>query len=269
MGTYEKKEGKFSQLAQVSDSLGFRLRSFIRRVLIRAVTATSSRKDRVMNRRIILSICVIVALAVHSISWGQMSPEEAEARLKEREAARVATATQPASEADTLHEEVMALRRQIATLTDKVAALQAENDKLRHEFGVDAGPPKPGSPLKPKSTFASRESSDPFSNGGKAGAERIDNQLMDYFRKHPDFDTEMAAQIWDNKIAIGMPWDAVKLILIYVEPASESPAESSYKATRWNSDAHDIPPNDLHVIITVQEGKIARIDHVDAILSSP
>lgn len=74
----------------------------------------------------------VFVLMVGGVAHAQLSPEEAERKLHERQAMRVAASTQPASQA-----MVDRLTTQIASMEREIATLKAENEKLRNGVVFD------------------------------------------------------------------------------------------------------------------------------------
>lgn len=75
-----------------------------------------------MNKRI-HQFSVLIALLVVSAAGAQVSPDEAAAKLRERDAARRAAATQPSQ----------LTNAQVAELNQRIATLTAENQKLKSQ----------------------------------------------------------------------------------------------------------------------------------------
>ncbi|MGD1276610.1 MAG: hypothetical protein ABR964_05230 [Tepidisphaeraceae bacterium] len=71
-----------------------------------------------------------------SVAWPQISPEEAQKRLEEREAARAAAATQPAADA----EEVATLKSIIKDQRTEIDELKAQVAALKRQLSAASAP---------------------------------------------------------------------------------------------------------------------------------
>jgi hypothetical protein len=79
-----------------------------------------------------MRLALLMSLMIAGTALGQLSPEEAERRLQERQAMRQSAATQPADRA-----LVDKLMTQIASMEREIAGLKAENERLRNGIAFD------------------------------------------------------------------------------------------------------------------------------------
>lgn len=153
-----------------------------------------------------------------SIAFGQMSPEEAESRLRARETAAQAAATQPAS----------ITNGDLTALQGRIVQLQAENTALRKQlaaFAIANPTSKPtASPVDPKvSTFTSRVLLDVLptlrgepnltskeENDDLNGAKNEDEKIAAFAALHKLSD-EMTNAMYEGTPSLGMTEDCLKV----------------------------------------------------------
>jgi len=149
---------------------------------------------------------LIVVISLCCPLFAQMSPEEAAARLKEREQA---ASTQP----DTT--DVAMLRSIIADQKRQIEALKAEVARLEHQVSSPAPVTVAVPSIKPRSTFASREQmleEHGITRWSVDAATKIDRSI-DAYAAANNVDPKLVCSMHEGVPAIGIPEDAAKIFL--------------------------------------------------------
>jgi uncharacterized coiled-coil protein SlyX len=215
-----------------------------------------------MFKRAIISGLLSILLGVPCIA--QMTPEDAAAALRQREAERAAAATQP----DELASQIVTLKAALADQAKLIEQLRAQVDLLQKQLAARPLPvlqtQKNGQAFKPQWTFESRERR--WLNRAAAEDHSSDDRLMDlaiatdkaiaaYLASHPTSD-DIAAAMYRGNPAIGMTEEALKIVTT-VDVRSEDAGARIY-GVGLKPGGSDSPHYSWSVVVS--GGKVIEID---------